>query len=93
MASTVVRLRRSTVVIILVAVFGLLAALGVGYSELKRLNDFNARRDYDVCLGVNRQLYRTVDRLIANATPERKTEILGVVQAGETDCNVYKINP
>lgn len=91
MASRVVRLRRSTVIIILAFMFGIMAVLAVGYNDLKRLHDFDARRDYDVCRGTNEQIYRTVERLIVNATPERKAEILGTVQQGEVDCNIYKI--
>lgn len=91
--SNVVRLRRSTAAIILVVIFGLLAILAVGYNDLRRLQDFDARRNYDVCIGVNRQLHLTVDRLVMNASLERKKEILDVVDQGATDCEVYKLAP
>lgn len=87
----VVRLRRSTAMIILIVMFGALAGLVIGYVDLRRLHEFDARRDYDVCRGTNEQIYRTVERLIVTATPERKAEILGTVQQGEVDCNVYKV--
>lgn len=89
----IVRLRRSTVVVILGIIFVMLASLAVGYSDLKQLQDFDARRNYDVCLGVNRQLHLTVERLVANASPERKKEILDVVDQGATDCEIYKLKP
>lgn len=91
--SNVVRLRRSTAAIVLVVIFGLIAILAVGYNDLRRLQDFDARRNYDVCIGVNRQLHLTVERLVMNASPERKKEILDVVDQGATDCEVYKLTP
>jgi hypothetical protein len=89
----VIRLRRSTAIIVLVIIFGLMALLVAGYSDLRSLHHFDARRNYDVCRGTNAQIYRTVERLVQNSTPERKADILEVVQQGETDCNVYKVNP
>ena len=89
----VIQVRRSVAIIILAFQFGCLAALFGGYVDLRALHDFDARRDYDVCRGTNAQIYRTVDRLVMNAPPDRKQEILDLVRQGETDCEVYKLNP
>lgn len=89
----VIQVRRSVAIIILVFQFGCLAALLWSYADLRALQAFDARRNYDVCLGVNAQLHRTVDRLMVNASPERRVEILSVVDQGATDCEVYKLTP
>lgn len=89
----VIQVKRSIVIIILAFQFGCLATLVDGYVHLRALQSFDAHRNYDVCLGVNSQLHRTVDRLMVNSTPERRAEILGVVDQGATDCEIYKITP
>lgn len=91
--SAVIQVRRSIAIIILAFQFGCLAALFGAFVDLRSLREFDARRDYDVCLGVNAQLHRTVDRLMANSPPERRLDILTVVDQGATDCEVYKLTP
>lgn len=69
-------LRKSTAVIVLVIQFVLAAAVLVAWSDITQLRAFDRRREYDICLGSNRQIERAVDRLVQPApTPPNATEI------------------
>lgn len=87
----VVQVKRSVAAAILAFQFGCLAALLGGYIDVRQIQDFNNQRDYDICIGVNLQLHRTVERLMENSSPDRRAEILQVVDQGALDCEVYKI--
>lgn len=66
-STKIVRLRRSTAVIILVIQFVVLGLLAWGLGDLKNLHRFDNRRSYDICLGSNAQIKNVTDALTAPA--------------------------
>src|SRR5215213_6819547 len=43
--------------------FVVLGLLAIGYSDIHKAQDFDKRRPYDVCVGSNMQLARTLEKL------------------------------
>lgn len=75
-SSNTLVLRKSAAVIVLVIQFVLITAGLVVWADIKQLRAFDQRREYDICLGSNRQIERAVDRLVQPVpTPPDATEI------------------
>lgn len=79
--------------IILVFIFGMLGALAIGYSDLRALHQFDARRNYDICVGASMRIERIVEKLTENSPPDRREPFLQTVRDTQNDCNVYKVSP
>lgn len=65
----VLQLNRVVAVIILVFTFGSVAALFAGYVDLHKLQSFDQRRAYDVCVGANQQIATVAQQLVKQTPP------------------------
>lgn len=63
-AVKVIPLRRSTAIIVLGFIFGVLAALFAGYVDLRQLHSFDERVGFEVCVGANDQVRKVVEKLM-----------------------------
>ncbi len=74
--ANVVRLRQSTVALILAIQFVVMALLVAGYSDLRSAHAFDKRRPYDVCVGSNAQIKKYIDQLTLDmAVPPTATPV------------------